>query len=150
MYGPSNDDRLSDVQKEQKEKVLKASYVHLKELETKSQNFLVVKFNKPGKIIWAPPSTQHMWHKPGEILFAVQLDDGNQSIVQVTVPIFDLRFRKETGWYLKKTLRNRWATLENRITRKAKQKEEEKKQTKQNPSQRFSGGRRWRVSQAKG
>merc|ERR1712187_796308 len=53
---------------------------------------------------------------PGQILFAVKLTQ-EDIVVPVTVPQFDLRFPKETFWYVRKTCVQRWRNLENRIKR---------------------------------
>merc|ERR1719223_1571662 len=77
-------------------------------------NFVVVKFKKPGVIIWAPPDCRKDWSAAGDVLFAVKLT-ADSSIIPVTVPSFDLRYGFETAWYVRKTCVSRWRDLQNRI-----------------------------------
>eukprot|EP00930_Biecheleria_cincta_P066633 TRINITY_DN5283_c0_g3_i1.p1 TRINITY_DN5283_c0_g3~~TRINITY_DN5283_c0_g3_i1.p1 ORF type:complete len:2707 (+),score=404.80 TRINITY_DN5283_c0_g3_i1:200-8320(+) len=67
-------------------------------------NFLVVKFNRPGTIVWAPPKETALWTEPGSVLFVVEVQDGGGSHVVVRMPSFDLRFEQECIWLPVKTL----------------------------------------------
>merc|ERR1711879_986769 len=82
-----------------------------------TKNYLTIKFHRPGHVIWTAPIDQHSWCKPGQPLFVVQLTDGTDVCVPVCVPQFDLRFPRETFWYVRKTCVQCWRNLENRITR---------------------------------
>jgi len=86
-------------------------------------NFLLIKFHKPGVVVWAPPMEVDSWTGPGEVLFIVHLSDGSGHYVQVQAPSFDIRFPHETVWYLRKTLTRRWRTLENRIKAQSEENE---------------------------
>lgn len=82
------------------------------ELEESNLNFLVVKFTKPGIVVWsAALPTRQAWRTAGEVLFAVQLNDGSGQVVLVRTPNFDIRYPNETSWVVRKTLTTRWRTL---------------------------------------
>jgi len=90
-------------------------------------NFVIVKMDRPGVIIWAPPLDLYEFHSiRTPILFIVELTDGSRDIVPVSMPSFDLRFNFETMWYLRKTLVMRWQELRNRIERERVNKEKQK------------------------
>eukprot|EP00929_Paragymnodinium_shiwhaense_P065053 TRINITY_DN32651_c0_g1_i3.p1 TRINITY_DN32651_c0_g1~~TRINITY_DN32651_c0_g1_i3.p1 ORF type:complete len:2361 (+),score=547.08 TRINITY_DN32651_c0_g1_i3:59-7141(+) len=81
--------------------------------QSNCRNFLTIKFNFSGVIVWAPPEQVSQWSEPGSTLFVVLRNNGDK--VTVTVPSFDLRYPYETGWFIKKTLTTRWSTLRGRI-----------------------------------
>jgi len=86
-------------------------------------NFLVVKFSKPGLVIWAAPDEVNVWDRPGALLLAVRLQEDHDTIVPVFVPSFDLRFCHETAWYPRKTLLTRFRHLEAQIGKKKREQE---------------------------
>eukprot|EP00929_Paragymnodinium_shiwhaense_P066234 TRINITY_DN33197_c0_g1_i1.p1 TRINITY_DN33197_c0_g1~~TRINITY_DN33197_c0_g1_i1.p1 ORF type:complete len:2741 (-),score=745.43 TRINITY_DN33197_c0_g1_i1:71-8293(-) len=101
----------------------------IKEIQDSMCNFMTIKFTRSGTIVWSVPEDQWEFKQPGEVLFVVRLDDGSGFFVPVYVPIFDLRYTRETSWFVKKTLKSRWAHLENGIKRAQdiKRKRERKK-----------------------
>merc|ERR1712178_37680 len=66
--------------------------------QDRSCNFLTIRFEHEGTIVWSCPADQDAWDCPGKILFAVKMKDFD-AIVPVTVPNFDLRYQHETSWY---------------------------------------------------
>ncbi|CAK0827723.1 unnamed protein product [Prorocentrum cordatum] len=88
----------------------------LHQLEESMTNFLVVKFTKPGTVVWsAPLSGGASWRAAGEVLFAVQLNDGSGQVVVVRTPNFDIRYPNETSWVVRKTLTTRWRSMEEQL-----------------------------------
>jgi hypothetical protein len=107
-------------------------------------NFMMIRFERPGLIVWTSPCGDiqeyqpidqqtgkpsktaekekvprkrvDCWEKPGQCIFAVKIDKSD-SIVPVCVPNFDLRYQQETSWYPCKTLVERFQTLRNRINK---------------------------------
>lgn len=68
-------------------------------LHQESTSILVIRFNKPGQVVWAPPEEICSWDQPGAVLFVVKFIDSDD-MVAVRVPSFDLRFELETVWSL--------------------------------------------------
>jgi len=92
--------------------------IMVKELVEQNSNFLLIKYHKPGIVIWAPPDHITEWAEPGKVLFVVQHFDGQR--VRVCVPNFDLRYPRETAYYPLKTFSQRWRTLELEIAKNKK------------------------------
>jgi len=82
--------------------------------ESRSVNYLVIKFNYDGLVVWTSPECFTKWPFPGERLLAVLRKDTGQ-IVPIVVPSFDLRFSFESSWYPVKTVTSRFSTLELKI-----------------------------------
>eukprot|EP00927_Polykrikos_kofoidii_P046495 TRINITY_DN40721_c0_g1_i1.p1 TRINITY_DN40721_c0_g1~~TRINITY_DN40721_c0_g1_i1.p1 ORF type:complete len:1623 (-),score=320.68 TRINITY_DN40721_c0_g1_i1:52-4398(-) len=96
----------------------------VQETHENMHNFLVIKFNLPGVVVWVTQDT-FSFNTPGQTIMAVKLSDGSDIVVPVVIPVFDLRFPREAGWYVKKTCMTRWRSLENRIN-EAKAKKDKK------------------------
>jgi hypothetical protein len=74
-------------------------------------HFLLIEFNKRGKVVWTPPEDVCQWQEAGSTLFVVQLEEDRDTFVKVVLPSFDVRFPMETAWYVRKTLTTRWRNV---------------------------------------
>lgn len=87
-------------------------YLHMDNLREHvvppAPHFLLIEFNKPGKVVWTPPMDVWKWQEAGSTLFVVQLEEDHDTFVKVVLPSFDVRFPAETSWYVRKTLTTRW------------------------------------------
>ena len=87
-------------------------------------NFVVFKFKEPAVVVWAPPECVEQFPSPGDTLFVMMLTDGSRKLHLVQVPSFDMRFKFESQWRVKKTLTSRYRTLEREIQAEAKKRTE--------------------------
>ncbi|CAD7959106.1 unnamed protein product [Amoebophrya sp. A25] len=109
-----------------------------------SNNFVTVKYGLRStdgrrilraQVVWAPPKERHLFAEPGEILFVLKLLEGENegNYIQIVAPGFDLRFPYETSYYVRKTLMERWRTLERQIAETTKKIKDAGDQTSHQP-----------------
>uniref|UniRef100_A0A7S1AHT7 C2 domain-containing protein n=1 Tax=Noctiluca scintillans TaxID=2966 RepID=A0A7S1AHT7_NOCSC len=98
-------------------------------IDDMSNNYVVFKFKKPAVVVWAPPECVDQFPSPGDTLFVMMLTDGSRKLHLVQVPSFDMRFKFESQWRVKKTLTSRYRTLEREIQAEAKKRAEREAKT---------------------
>eukprot|EP00931_Biecheleriopsis_adriatica_P038040 TRINITY_DN21817_c0_g1_i1.p1 TRINITY_DN21817_c0_g1~~TRINITY_DN21817_c0_g1_i1.p1 ORF type:complete len:2760 (+),score=507.23 TRINITY_DN21817_c0_g1_i1:809-8281(+) len=101
------------------------------ESQNTSASFLVIKFNQPGTVIWAPPPHVWVWEEPGIAMFVIEVDGAHLSKVTIRSPSFDLRFDQETTWFPAKTIGPDFSIALKRI-KDAKMKRRKKRRAQKN------------------
>lgn len=94
-----------------------------------SNNFVTIKYDLKtngrilrAQVIWAAPAHRVVFKNAGTLLYVLKILEGENegNHIEVTTPNFDLRFAYETCLYVRKTMLERWRTLERKINENTK------------------------------
>jgi len=80
-----------------------------------TSNYLLVRSDREGKVIWVPPEIVNTFDHPGQVLMVLEASDGTGDVIVIRVPSMDLRFPMERRWVCSKTLRERSQTVHRNI-----------------------------------